>query len=289
MRPDFPTMKRDTVRFLMVVFAALLMALNIKIFVRAGGLYPGGVTGVTVLLQRAAQRFLGIGIPYAPLNIALNLLPIYIGFRYIGKKFTILSMVMIVVNSVFVDMIPAYAITYDTLLISIFGGLLNGVSISICLLADATSGGTDFISIFLSQKKGVDTFQIILGFNMVVLCIAGAMFGWDKALYSIIFQFVSTQVLHVLYRNYQQQTLFIITDKPQEICDKIYEVCMHGATIIRGEGSHDHQDKGVVYSVISGADVRKVTLAIRQIDARAFINSIRTDAVSGNFYLRPRD
>ena len=65
--------------------AALLMAFNIKIFVRAGGLYPGGVTGVTVLIQRAAQRFWGLEIPYAPLNIALNLLPIYIGFRYIGK------------------------------------------------------------------------------------------------------------------------------------------------------------------------------------------------------------
>ena len=289
MKPDLPTIKRDTLRLVMVILAALLMAFNIKIFVRAGGLYPGGVTGVTVLIQRAAQRFWGIEIPYAPLNIALNLLPIYIGFRYIGKKFTILSVVMIFVNSVFVDMIPAHAITYDTLLIAIFGGLLNGVSVSICLLADATSGGTDFISIFLSQRKGVDTFQIILGFNMIVLCIAGIMFGWDKALYSIIFQFVSTQVLHVMYRNYQQQTLLIITDKPQEICDRIYEICFHGATILHGEGSHDHQDKGVVYSVVSGADVRKVTLAVRQIDEHAFINSIRTDAVSGNFYLRPRD
>ena len=289
MNTDIPKIGRDATRLAMVVLAAFLMALNIKVFVRAGGLYPGGVTGVTILIQRACERFFGLDIPYSPLNIALNLFPIYIGFRFIGKKFTILSVVMIVANSVFVDILPSHVITYDTLLIALFGGLINGLSVSICLLADATSGGTDFISIFLSQKKGMDTFQIILGFNMVVLCIAGAMFGWDKALYSIIFQYVSTQVLHILYRSYQQQTLFIITDKPQEVCTAISDVSHHGATIMQGEGSHEHAERGVVYSVVSGADVRKVTLAIRSTDERAFINSIRTEAISGNFYLRPRD
>ena len=100
---------------------------------------------------------------------------------------------------------------------------------------------------------------------------------------------LSIGFVQTIDKNYQQQTLLIITDKPQEICDRIYEICFHGATILHGEGSHDHHNKGVVYSVISGADVRKVTLAVREIDQHAFINSIRTDAVSGNFYLRPRD
>lgn len=289
MQKRTPTIKRDAVRLAMVILAALLMACNIKIFVRAGGLFPGGVTGVTVLIQQIFLERFGIAVPYAPLHICLNLIPVYIGLRFIGRKFTILSIVMILVNSVFVDLIPAYAITYDTLLIAIFGGMINGLAVSICLLADATSGGTDFISIYLSQKKGMDTFSLILGFNIVVLAIAGALFGWDKALYSIIFQFVSTQVLHMLYRSYQQQTLFIITDKPEEVCSAIYDICHHGATIMHGEGAHEHVGRGVVYSVVSGADVKKVTLMVKKVDEKAFINSIRTDAVSGNFYLRPRD
>ena len=280
---------RDGVRLFMVLLASFLMAVNIRTFVNAGGLYPGGITGVTVLIQRIFQKYLNMEIPYSLVNILLNVFPVYVGFRFIGKKFTLLSVIMIIANSFIVDLLPTYIITYDTLLISIFGGILNGVAISICLLADATSGGTDFFSIYLSQQKGIDAFNIILMFNIALLCIAGALFGWEKALYSIIFQYVSTQMLHILYRNYQQQTLFIITDHPQEICEVIFDCCHHGATIMHGEGSHEHKDRGVVYSVVSGSDIRKVILAVKEADEHAFINSIRTDAVKGNFYLKPRD
>ena len=281
--------RRDLIRLLMVLIAAFLMALNIRTFVNAGGLFPGGITGLTVMIQRIFQKYLNIEVPYAPVNILLNLFPVYVGFRFIGKKFTFLSLVMIVANSFFVDMLPSYTITSDPLLISIFGGLLSGVSVSICLLADATSGGTDFFSIYLSQKKGIDAFNYILMLNIVMLCVAGALFGWEKALYSIIFQYVSTQMLHILYRSYQQQTLFIVTDKPEEVCSVIYAKSHHGATIMHGEGSHEHSERGVVYSVVSGADIRNVILAVREIDEHAFINSIRSAEVKGNFYLRPRD
>lgn len=84
-------------------------------------------------------------------------------------------------------------------MISIFGGIINELVISICLLVNATTGGTDFIAIYLSEKKGVDSFHIVLELNVVILASAGLLFGWDKALYSIIFQYASTQVLHTLY------------------------------------------------------------------------------------------
>ncbi len=198
-------------------------------------------------------------------------------------------MIMVLFNGFFVDMIPSNVITTDPLLIAIFGGILSGVALSVCLMVDATSGGTDFISIFLSQRKGIDAFPIILGINCIILTVAGFLFGWDKALYSIIFQYVATQVLHVMYRTYQQQTLFIITDKPAEVCEVIYKVANHGATLMHGEGSFEHNNKMVVYSVVSASDTRKLIPAIKALDPGAFINSIRTDRVQGNFYLKPRD
>ncbi|WP_026657047.1 YitT family protein [Butyrivibrio sp. AC2005] len=286
MKLDF---RRGSIRLIVVLLAAFLMALNINTFVDAGGLYPGGAQGLTIIIQRIAQKYFALKIPYTPINVILNIIPIYIGFRYIGKKFTIYSMIMVLTNGFFVDLIPAHVITHDPLLISVFGGIFAGVSLSICLMADATSGGTDFISIFLSQRKGIDAFPIILAGNCIILTVAGILFGWDKALYSIIFQYVSTQVLHVMYRTYQQQTLFIITDKPAEVCDIIYRVSNHGATLMHGEGSFEHNNKMVVYSVVSASDTRKLIPAIKEIDENAFINSIRTDRVKGNFYLKPRD
>ncbi len=282
-------LKKGSLRLTVVLFAAFLMALNIQTFVNAGGLYPGGAQGLTIIIQRIALKYFSFKIPYTPINVILNIIPIYIGFRYIGKKFTLYSMIMVLANGIFVDMIPAHAITTDPLLISIFGGIVAGVSLSICLMVDATSGGTDFISIFLSQRKGIDAFPIILAGNCVLLAVAGFLFGWDKALYSIIFQYVATQVLHMMYRTYQQQTLFIITDKPAEVCDIIYRISNHGATLMHGEGSFEHNNKMVVYSVVSASDTRKLLPAIQAVDENAFINSIRTDRLQGNFYLKPRD
>ena len=282
-------LKTDGKRFLVICLAAFVSALNIKIFVRTGGLFPGGATGLTILIQRSAEKFFGLSLPFSPINILLNAFPIYIGFRFIGKKFTLFSCLMIVLGSAFVDLIPATVITEDILLITIFGGIINGTVSSVCLLMDATTGGTDFIAVYLSQKKGVDSFNVILGFNAIILSLSGLLFGWDKALYSIIYQYVTTEVLHLLYRRYQKGTLFIVTSYPQEVCDAIHDVSHHGATMLEGEGSHDHDERKVIYSVVSASQSRQVIAAVRAIDKHAFINLIRTQELAGRFYEPPKD
>jgi uncharacterized membrane-anchored protein YitT (DUF2179 family) len=280
---------KDMIRLTVVLLAAFLMSVNINTFVNAGGLYPGGATGLSIIIQRVALKYLNLKLPYTPITVILNAIPVYIGFRFIGKKFTIFSMIMVLANGFFVDLLPSYTLTHDPLLVAVFGGVLNAVAITMCLKVDATSGGTDFISIYLSQKKGIDAFPIILCGNIVILAIAGFIFGWDKALYSMIFQYVSTQTLHVLYRTYQQRTLFIITDMPDRVCSMIYATCGHGATLIDGEGSFAHKNKKIVYSIVSASDTRKIIPKIREIDKNAFINSVRTEEIMGNFYMRPRD
>lgn len=281
--------KKDIKRIIVICIASVIMAVNIKTFVRTGGLYPGGATGLTILIQAVAQRFLNVEIPYTVVNLLLNVVPIYIGFRFIGKKFTLYSCLMILLTSVLTDMIPGYVITYDTLLISVFGGLINGFVISMCLLVDATSGGTDFIATFLSEKKGVDSWNFILGFNVIILLLAGVLFGWDKALYSIIFQYSSTQVLHIIYTRYQKQTLFIVTNQAKEVCKAIYAVSRHGATILEGEGFYEKHERDIVYSVVSKEESKRVIRAVKEADENAFINAIRTEELSGRFYQKPTE
>lgn len=281
--------KEDGKRIFILCIASLLMAINIKTFVRTGDLFPGGVTGITILLQRIGEMFFHVTIPYTVVNLLLNAFPVYIGFRFIGKKFTLYSCLMIVLTSILTDIIPAYAITYDVLLISIFGGIINGAVISMCLLVNATSGGTDFIAIYLSDKKGVDSFNVILAINIVILSVAGLLFGWDKALYSIIFQYVSTQVLHILYKRYQQATLFIVTNKAKEVCAAIFEVSNHGATVMESEGSYEGEERKMVYSVVSSAESKKVVEVVRETDPVAFINVVKTEQLQGKFYHKPQE
>lgn len=281
--------KESIKKILVICFASFLMALNIKSFVRTGGLYPGGATGLALLIQRAADMFLHITIPYTIVNILLNAIPVYIGFRFIGKKFTMYSCLMIVLTSVLTDIIPGYAITYDTLLISIFGGLINGFVIGLCLHMNATTGGTDFIAIYLSEKKEIDSWNVVLGINVVILAVAGILFGWDKALYSIIFQYTSTQVVHILYRKYQHETLFIVTNKATEVYEVISKMSNHGATIMEGEGSYEHQERKIVYSVVSSAQSKSIIREVKKADPHAFVNAIKTEQIAGRFYQKPNE
>ena len=281
--------KKDIKRIIVICIAAVIMALNIKSFVRIGGLYPGGATGLALLIQRAGDMFFHVTIPYTVVNVALNAVPVYIGFRYIGRKFTLYSCLMIVLTSVLTDMLPGYAITYDTLLISIFGGLINGFVISLCLHMNATTGGTDFIAIYLSEKKGIDSWNVVLGLNVLILAVAGLLFGWDKALYSIIFQYTSTQVLHMLYKKYQQETVFAVTNRAEEVYDAIAGTTHHGATIIEGQGAYEDRERKIVYSVVSSAESKKVIRAIKEADPHAFVNLMKTEQVAGKFYQKPNE
>ncbi len=277
------------IRIFIIILASCLMAVNINTFVHTGGLLPGGATGLSLLIQEVALKMFNISLPYTLINVLINAVPIYIGFKYIGKKFTLLSCGFILLTAVLTDILPSYVITEDILLISVFGGLINGAAISICLLMDATSGGTDFVAIYLSERRGIDSFNVILLINAVILVAAGLMFSWDKALYSIIFQVTSTGTIHLLYRKYQQVTLFIVTNMPDEISSSIYKISNHGATVINAIGSYKHTERTIVYSVVSNAESARVISAVKETDPNAFINVMKTDRVVGQFYHRPTD
>ena len=276
-------------RIFVVFFASILYAWNLRCFAKTAGLFPGGFSGVSLLLQEIGLTFFHIDIPYTFFNVALNIFPIYIGFRFLGKKFTWYSILTIFLSSIFVDLLPAYIFTQDVLLISVFGGLLNGFAICLCLNVGTTTGGTDFISIYLSSQKGIDAWNYILLGNVIILAIAGALFGWSIALYSIIYQFCSTQVIQMLYKRYKKETLFIISDKSNEIYHAIRETTNHDATLFQGIGCYEEKEKTLIYSVINTEAKRQLIPMIRSIDPHAFINIVKTEELEGRFHNTPND
>ena len=238
---------------LIVALGSLIMAINMKTFINQGGLLPGGANGVVVLTQRIFEHFLHMEIPFSPLSFLVNAIPAYLAFKTVGKKFTLFSCLCIVMMSLMTDIIPAHAVTYDPLLISIFGGIINGSAISLILNAGASSGGTDFVAMYFSVRKGISTWNYVLAFNATIIL----------------------------------KTVFIITDKPQDIADKIMEMTHHSATMFKAEGAYTHKPHYVVYSILSAEEVQNVRRFVRSIDAHAFINVMNSESVTGNFYMRP--
>jgi len=280
-------------RLFLVIFAGVLMAFNLKTFVHAGGLLPGGFTGLTLLLQEICLRYGNFHLPFSLTYYIFNAVPAIVCFRFIGKKFTLYSLLSVVITGFLADWMPSMFIDliqlHDTLLSAVFGGALNGLAIAMCLYADATSGGTDFIAIFISEKYHRDAWNYIFIGNCVILAVAGFLFGLDKALYSIIFQFTTTAALGALYRNYQQMTLLIITNKPDLIYSVINEKTHHGATCFEGFGSYEKKSRTLLYSVVTASQIKILTHEIRKIDEKAFINVLKTDQLVGQFYQRPFD
>ena len=276
--------KTEAKRVVFGLAGAIIMAVNIKTFVRAGGLYPGGFNGVTLLIQTIFERFMGIALPFTLINLVLNAIPTIVCFKAIGKKFTVSSAMIIVLTSILTDIIPSQPITQDILLIAVFGGLLNGFAVSLCLMGGTSGGGTDFIAIYFAEKKNKDVWNFILLGNGCVLVIAGILFGWDKALYSIIFQFTSTQIIHMLHTAYKKETLFIVTDCPDAVYQEIYEVTNHSATEFAATGCYSNEGRKMLYSVVSSAEAKVLVTRVRKADPKAFINVIKTDFLEGHFY-----
>ena len=280
-------------RILLTSAGALLMAFNLNTFVSAGGLLPGGFTGLCLLIKEIALRYAGVDVPFSILLYVFNAVPAFISFRYIGKMFTLYSCLMIFLCGILTDWMPAMFIEHlqlhDTYLSAIFGGILNAVSVALCLYADATSGGTDFIAIFISEKYHKDAWNYILAGNCVILAFAGYLFSIDKALYSIVFQFSTTIALRYLYRGYQQSTLLIVTSMPDEVYAVIRDKFRHGATSLSGIGMYESEKRTVIYSVVAANQVRKLVAEIRKIDPPAFINVLNTNEIAGRFNKPKKD
>ena len=144
------TVKKELKRLLFCTAGALLYAFNLQSFVRTGGLFPGGFAGITLLIQQISEEYLGISLAYTLVYIPLNLIPIYIGIKYLGKRFTFYSIYVIVLSSFMTDIIPDVTITYDVLLICIFGGILNH-----CIFT------LRFATRFLLIRLTEDTFDVV--------------------------------------------------------------------------------------------------------------------------------
>ena len=248
---------------------------------------PGGISGLSVLLIRLADRefnvTLNYGVLYALFNVPCALLVI----RTIGKRFTFLSLLDVFLISLFTNIFPKFQVTEDMLLISVFGGIMAGLGYSMVLRNGGCGGGTDFISIYYAKKKQKSMWNTIMLFNVAMYLVSGFMFTWESALYSIIFQFAQTQIIDLFDKRYKRSCFFIVTEKPEEVMVQIRKRFMHNSTEMSGIGYYTHQEKKIVYTVVGKYEEQQVIDLVCQIDPNAFINVMNSEKIVGRFNQLP--
>jgi uncharacterized membrane-anchored protein YitT (DUF2179 family) len=277
----------DVKNIVMIVISSLLYSFGMNTFVHSGNLFPGGYAGIGRLLSLFSSEVLPFTVSFSIIYFALNILTTLIVWKRIGHKFILKSLLWFTLTSLFTALIPYSTITEDKLLIGVFGGLINGFAIGIALQANASSGGTDFIAIDLSNHLHKPSWNYIFAGNVVVLLIAGLKYGWNQALYSIIFQYVSTQVVNLMHQRYKMTRLQIITDKADKIADAVFHTCRHGITKIGCEGEYSHVKHDMLLITVNTYQVHDVIQVIQYVDPKAFISVNHVDKIIGNYYQKP--
>lgn len=158
----------------------------------------------------------------------------------------------------------------------IFGGVVSGLGAAIALKSGASTGGTDFIALWVSNHTGKTIWGVIFGFNCFILAIFGFMFGWDKAAYSIVFQFISTKTIDSFYRRYDRVTLQITTRKADEVMTAYVDHFQHGISCAEVIGGYSREKMYLLHAVVSTYESQDIIKLVCDIDPGAVINVFHT-------------
>ncbi|AMC93465.1 hypothetical protein AOC36_05570 [Erysipelothrix larvae] len=272
-----------------IVLSSLMSSFAIVNFVRPAHLVPAGVTGLSMLVQREVLELLNVNLSFGVIYLFINVSILLFVFKHLGKQFVILSLLHVVLTSFFSDILPVYQLAHEPVLLAIFGGVVNGLAISVALKVGGSTGGTDFIAIFFSTVKNRPMWDKIMIFNMSMLIYNGWRSNWELSLYSIIYQFISTEILTKNHDRYKLSSLHIITDQPEVVSQAILSIVRHGITEFQGKGVYSQKDKTMLYMVVNSFEIRPVVKAIKDADAKAFIEIASVDRIEGNYRQKPLD
>jgi uncharacterized membrane-anchored protein YitT (DUF2179 family) len=279
---------RNVITFLAVVISAVLQAFVIQAFIRPAELLSGGFTGIAILVEMLTSTW-GISFPTSLGMLCINIPVAIICSRGISVRFTAFSLFQVFLTSGFLQFLHFEPLFDDPVLNVIFGGFLMGISIVIALKGNASSGGTDFIALYVSNKTGRSIWgQVFIG-NCVLYCIFGLLFGWMNAAYSILFQFISTKTISTFHHRYDRVTLQITTEKADEMMEAYIRVCKHGISCVEAVGGYSRKKMYVLHTVISSYEVDDIIRLMREVDPHVIINVFKTEQFYGKFYHAPME
>ena len=278
---------RALITFVSVLIAGFMQASIIQIFMQPMNLLSSGFTGVAILIEKITTSFLGFSFSVSLGMLILNIPVAILCSKSISKRFTFFSLIEVFTASFFLEVLNFTPLFDDPLLNIIIGGFANGIMVVIALRGNASTGGTDFIALYVSNKIGKSIWGYVFIFNAVILTIFGAMFGWEYAGYSILFQFISTKTIDSFYHRYERMTMQITTSKPDEVIAAYMAEHRHGLSRVDGIGGYSGRPVSLLHTVVSSYEVQDVAKLMMETDPNAIINTFKSEDFYGKFYIKP--
>ncbi len=265
-----------------IAFAAFIYAAGISLFLDPNNLAPGGVTGISVILNRLS------GIETGTLYFLLNVPIVLLGIWKFGWRFIVKTAYAIALTSFFTNLLSGHkALTEDPLLAALAGGVLIACGIGLVFKTGATTGGMDIIIKIIRQKyKYLKTGFLFQCTDMSIVAASGFIFrDLNIALYALIAVLISGRALdYILYGQDEARMVYIITGKPQEVGRKILESLEAGITYLHGKGGWTGQEKQVIFCVVRKQLAPRVEEIVKEEDPAAFMIITRASEIYGEGY-----
>lgn len=285
--------QQETSNMFWAIAGVVCFAVSYRWFLFPSGLYSGGFTGISQLIKLFLTDILGFPEP-AGVDITgiifwcINLPLFAMGYKYIGRKFLLRTIIAVCIQSVLMTVIPApeEPLLDDMLLNSIVGGVLSGFGVGITLRAGGSGGGTDVVGMCCAKaypEFSVGKISILM--NVFIYFVAAVRYDFDIAAYSMVFSLAAGIMLDRVHYQNIKVSAFIVT-RNQKLGEKVNHLLYRGVTSWRGWGEYSHNDEVIHMVVINKYELRALKRLIKEEDPNAFVQIISPDMIIGNFEKR---
>lgn len=266
-------MKKHTIikqinRLFFLIFGSFMAAIGLEIFLIPNNIIDGGIVGISILAGYLTHVPIGLYIFF------LNIPFLILGYKQIGKTFVLTSLFSITCLSLFVNFLhPIPSLTQDVLLAAVFGGITVGIGVGLIIRYGGSLDGTEIVAIMLNKQTVFSVGETVMFFNIFILSSAGLVFGWDRAMYSLIAYFIAYRVIDITIEGLEEaKAAMIISDNFHDIAEAIRDRLGRNVTYLFGSGIDGSVDRRMtIYVVITRLEVAKLRSIVLDKDPEAFV------------------
>lgn len=252
--------------YVIITIGAVIAAFALGEFLIPNMILDGGVNGISLMISKIT------GISISIFIVVLNVPFIIAGFKNLGKSFFFKAIyAMLTFSFLLLVFERREGFTSDIILATVYGGLMLGIGVGLIIKQGGCLDGTETVAMIISKKTSFSVGQIVLMFNIIIYTIAGFLYGFDRALYSLLTYFITFKVIDIVSQGFEQaKAVYIITNQGKEIADDIYKNLGRTVTSFEGKGLINGKTT-ILYVVITRLELSELRDIVNRDDRKAFV------------------
>jgi len=266
----------------MIMFGAFLASIGLEIFLIPNNIIDGGIVGISIMLSYISS------VPMAVFLIALNIPFLFVGYFQIGKTFALSTLFAVLCLSVGVTILhPIPVLTHDLILAALFGGVILGAGVGLIIRSGGSLDGTEIMAIIFDKQIAFSVGEIIMFFNLFILSSAGLLFGWDRAMYSLLAYFIAYKTIDVTIEGFNEtKGVFIVTDRHMDIAESIRDRLGRGFMILESKNSESNKSNPIIYVIVTRLEIAKLKSIVIGFDKNALMTITNVEVEGRRFRKR---